>query len=256
MDVWQEATDNWSDLCVAMGCRRVRASGALIHTYPINRSGSFYNSVFVQNARSFAIEQVERAYAEQKLPFAIILPRLKDYEELANSLEQLEYSLAPPWMLMTLRELSGDSNPEVSVEAIDRSKLEDWFELQDAFPHAESSKPTRLEMIRKVSMNNSTRLLLASIQGRPVGAGLLFMKDHVASIHMIATLFSFRRRHVATTVTLDTIRRSKKKELVWLRTRRGGTGEKVYTKIGFEVFADILAYTKTPQDEDSNLPPK
>ncbi len=121
-----------------------------------------------------------------------------------------------------------------------------------------SSRPTRLEMIEKVSMEKSAQLLLASLQGRSVGAGLLFMKDHVASIHMIATLTPFRRRHVATTVTLEAVRRAKKDntELVWLRTRRGGTGERVYKKIGFEVFTDILSYTKTPQYEDSNLPPK
>ncbi|MGD0423847.1 MAG: GNAT family N-acetyltransferase [Candidatus Bathyarchaeia archaeon] len=257
MDVWQKATDNWSEFCVAMGCTRIRVSGALVHAYPINRSGSFYNSAFVQNPQSFVIKEVEQAYAERKLPFAITLPRLEPYEELGDSLEELEYSLGPPWMLMTLKELTGNCNPEVRVEEIDRPKLEDWFELQDAFPQVESSRPTRLEMIEKVSTEKSAQLLLASLQGRSVGAGLLFMKDQVASIHMIATLTSFRRRHVATTVTLEAVHRAKKErsELVWLRTRRGGTGERVYKKIGFEVFTDILSYTKTPQYEDSNLPP-
>jgi len=258
MDVWQQATDNWSELCVAMGCTRIRVPGALVHTYPINRSGSFYNSAFVQNPQSFVTKEVEHVYAERKLPFAITLPRLKPFEELGDSLVELGYSLSPPWMLMMLKELTANSNREVRVEEIDRAKLNDWFELQDAFPQAESSRPTRLEMIEKVSMEKSAQLLLASLQGRSVGAGLLFIKDKVASIHMIATLTSFRRRHVATTVTLEAVRRGKKgkPELVWLRTRRGGTGEKVYTRMGFKVISDILSYTKTPQHEDSNLPPK
>jgi ribosomal protein S18 acetylase RimI-like enzyme len=258
MEVWQRATENWSELCVAMGCTKIRVPGALVHVYPINRSGSFYNSAFVQDPGSFVIREVEHVYAERKLPFAIILPRLKPYETLSKLLEELEYSLAPPWMLMTLKELTGNSSPEVKVEEIDRSKLRIWFELQDAFPQVESSRLTRLEMIEKVSREKSAQLLLASLQERAVGAGLLFMKDQVASIHMIATLTAFRRRHVATTVTLEAIRRAQKSrpELVWLRTRRGGTGEKVYTKLGFEVVSDILSYTKTPQYEDSNLPPK
>lgn len=258
MDVWQKATDNWSELCVAMGCTRIRVPGALVHTYPISRSGSFYNSAFVQEPQSFVIKEVEQVYAERKLPYAIILPRLKPYEKLGKLLEEHEYSLGPPWMLMTLKKLTGNSNSEVRVEAIDRSKLGDWFELQDAFPQVQSSRSTRLEMIEKLSRKKSAQLLLASLQGRSVGAGLLFMKDQVASIHMIATLTEVRRRHVATTVTLEAIRRANKDktELVWLRTRRGGTGEKVYTKIGFNIVSDILSYTKTPQYEDTNLPPK
>lgn len=258
MDIWQEATDNWSGLCVAMGCTRISVPGAFVHTYPIHRSGAFYNSAFVQNPQFFVIEEVEHVYAERKLPFAITLPRLKPYRELCKSLEEQEYSLAPPWTLMTHKELTGRSSLEVRVEEIDRSKLGGWFEMQDAFPHVESSKSTRLEMIKKVSREKSAQLLMASLQEKFVGAGLLFMKDQVASIHMIATLTDFRRRHVATTVTLEAIRRARedKADLVWLRTRKGGTGEKVYMKIGFTVFSDILSYTKTPQHEDSNLPPK
>ncbi|MGP8068470.1 MAG: GNAT family N-acetyltransferase [Candidatus Bathyarchaeia archaeon] len=255
MDIWLEATDNWSELRVAMGCARIMIPGALVHTYPIHRSGTFYNSAFVQNPQSFVIEEVEHVYAERKLPFAITIPRLKPYGKLGKSLEEQGYSLAPPWTLMTHKELTGRSSPEVRVEEINRSKLRDWFEMQDAFPHAENSESTRLDMIKRLSMEKSAHLLMASLQEKLVGAGLLFMKDQVASIHMIATLTNFRRRHVATTVTLEAIRRARKgkADLVWLRTRKGGTGEKVYTKIGFTVFSDILSYTKTPQHEDANL---
>jgi ribosomal protein S18 acetylase RimI-like enzyme len=258
MDVWQEATDNWSELRVAMGCTRIMIPGALVHTYPIHRSGTFYNSAFVQNPQSFVIGEAEHVYAERKLPFAITLPRLKPYGELGKSLEEQGYLLAPRWTLMTHNELTGRSNPEVRVEEVGGSKLGDWFEMQDAFPHAENSESIRLAMMKRLSMEKSAHLLMASLQKKFVGAGLLFMKDKVASIHMIATLTNFRRMHVATTVTLEAIRRARKgkADLVWLRTRKGGTGEKVYTKIGFTVFSDILSYTKTPQHEDANLQPK
>jgi ribosomal protein S18 acetylase RimI-like enzyme len=258
MDLWREATNNWSELRVAMGCRRIRVRGGLVHTYTIQRSGTFYNSAFVQNPQSFLIEEVERLYAERKLPFNIILPNLKPFGELGKSLEQQRYSLAPAWILMTHTELTGRINPEVRVVEIDRSNLGEWFELQDAFAHAESSRQTRLEMVERVSKEKSAQLLIASLEGRFVGAGLLFMKDKVASIHMIATLSDFRRRHVATTVTLEAVRRARKSRvgLVWLRTRKGGVGEKLYARIGFTAFADILSYTKTPDYEDANLQPK
>jgi ribosomal protein S18 acetylase RimI-like enzyme len=258
MDVWQAATDNWSELCVAMGCTAIRTSGAILQTYRIQRSGSFYNSVFVQNPKSFVLDDVERFFGERKLPFVIILPQLKPYLELGEALEKGGYLLAPPWILMTHNEHDGQGSPDVRVEQIGESKILDWHELQQGFPHAEGTRPTRLEMIRRLSREDSAQLLIASLQDRFVGAGLLFMKNQVASLHMIATLAGFRRRHVATTVTLEAIRRARKTQptLIWLRTRKGGTGEKVYKRIGFRVFSEILSYTKTPRFEETNLPPK
>jgi ribosomal protein S18 acetylase RimI-like enzyme len=258
MNVWQEATDNWSELRVAMGCTRIEVPGAIVHAYPINRSGPFCNSAFVQNPQSFAIEKVETVFAEQRLPFAITIPSLEPYAGLGKLLREQGYSSAPAWTLMTQKELIGKSNPEVRVEEIYQSKLEDWFGLQDVFPDVESSRVTRREMIENVARKKSAHFLMANLDGNPVGAGLLFFKDHVASIHMIATLTAFRRRHVATTVILEAVRRARNEnaDLIWLRTRRSGIGQKVYGRIGFEVFCDILSYTKTPEYEDTNLSPK
>jgi ribosomal protein S18 acetylase RimI-like enzyme len=86
----------------------------------------------------------------------------------------------------------------------------------------------------------------------PVGRGLLFVKDGVASIHMMTTVPEFRRRHIATTIVLEALDRlrDEKTELIWLRTRRGGIGEKVYLKSGFDSAFDILTYTRTPDCED------
>jgi len=257
-DTWRSSTDNWSKLCVAMGCSRISLPCGVVQTYPINRSGPFYNSVFVQNPQSFDLKQVEGVFAERKLPFSVVFPSLEPLWELGKSLSEQRYSLAPPWNLMVHEELIDRSNPDVRVEEIGSHKLRDWFELQSVFPDVESSRRARLEMIETVSRKDSAHLFLASVEERPVGAGLVFINDEVASIHMIATLPEFRRRHVASTVALEAIRRARKDKsrLVWLRTRKGGTGEKVYTKIGFAPISDILSYTKTLECEDSNLPPK
>jgi len=241
-----------------MGCAKVSVRGALVHTFPIRRSGSFYNSVFVQHPQAFGIEDAEQVFSEGQLPFSIVLPRLASFGELGKSLEKKGYSLAPPWTLMVHEKSIGSSSLDVKVMEIDSSKLRDWFQLQDAFAHVESSRPARLNMVKKVLEQKEAHLLLADLQGRSVGAGLLFIKDGIASIHMIATLAQFRKRGVATTVTLEAIRRAMefKSRLVWLRTRRGGIGEKVYRQLGFTIFSDILSYTKTPECEDSNLPPQ
>jgi len=252
MDVWREAIYNWSELNAAMGCARMQISGAIISMYPIRRSGTFYNSVLVQDPDFFEIEDVEDVFAKKGLPFAIRIPQLASYARLEKSLRARGYSLLPIWSLMTQKEWVGKGNPQVEVREIDRSRLTDWFELQRVFGHAQSSRATEREMIERTVQKRSVQLLLAMHNDRPVGAGLLFLKDRVASIHMIATSPDFRRRHVATTITLEALRRAKNErvDLIWLRTRRGGVGGRVYTKIGFSTFSDILSYTKTPELED------
>jgi hypothetical protein len=48
---------------------------------------------------------------------------------------------------------------------------------------------------------------------------------------------------------LNEIKKEKSK-LIWLRTQKGGIGEKAYNKIGFKSLVDILSFTKTPIFED------
>jgi GNAT superfamily N-acetyltransferase len=96
---------------------------------------------------------------------------------------------------------------------------------------------------------NSTeyvRLLLAAYKNKNAGVALVFLKDQVASIHLVATLPEFRRKRVATSIVLEAIEQvDEDADLVWLRTRKGGIGEKVYLKIGFKPFVDILTYSQT-----------
>ena len=63
---------------------------------------------------------------------------------------------------------------------------------------------------------------------------------------MVSTIPEFRRKYVATTLILEVLETLKNKgvELLWLRTRKGGIGEKVYEKIGFKPILDILTFTK------------
>ncbi len=148
MDTWYVATSNWSELCVAMGCDRINIPGALVHIYPVERSGTFYNFALVQDPKRFHITDVEDEFAERQLPFAIRIPRLGLYTELEKSLREHEYSLVPAWNLMTCENRDGKMNPEVRVEVIDRSKLPAWFSVEDMFSQVQSSKKAREDWLR------------------------------------------------------------------------------------------------------------
>ncbi|MGA3407128.1 MAG: hypothetical protein ABSD49_15470, partial [Candidatus Bathyarchaeia archaeon] len=78
----------------------MQVPGAIVQSYPIERSGPFYNSAFVQKPQSFEIEKVESIFTERRLPFVIVIPRLESYAELGKSLVEHGYSAAPAWCLM------------------------------------------------------------------------------------------------------------------------------------------------------------
>lgn len=230
-----------------MGCKRTSLPGALASVYPIERSGTFYNIVHVQDPNSFSISSAEGTFAVRKLPFGIVLPRRSSYEQLEELLRARGYSLVKVWNLMWHEKGSGEINPEVAVEEIPGSRLSEWLVI--------SNLSARREMIKAAWTDGSIRLLLATLHGKAVGKGLVFLKNRVASIHLIETIPDFRRRHVATTLVIEMLERLRNEqvELIWLRTRKGGVGEKVYSRIGFRSFTDILTYTLTPPLEDEGL---
>lgn len=253
MDLWHNVTLNWSDLCAAMGCHRTSVPGALIHVYPIGRSGTFYNFALVRDPCSFSIKATEEEFDRRKLPFGMKMPGLADYSDLHKSLHNRRYSLLPAWILMKHEREEGEPNPKVTVDEIDSSRLVNWLAINgNALSTANSSRSERQEMVKRASVGKSTRLLLASLDRKAVGRCLLFIKDHIASIHMMETIPELRRRRVATTIVLAALNRSKNEgaELLWLRTRKGGIGEKVYSKTGFRTCFDILTHTRTPDLED------
>jgi ribosomal protein S18 acetylase RimI-like enzyme len=106
-------------------------------------------------------------------------------------------------------------------------------------------------MIRSALAKGLIHLFLANINYKPVGVALLFLNGHISSIHMMAVIPEYRRRHVATTILLELLHFSKNSncQLIWLRTKKGGIGEQVYIRNGFRSLFDILTYTKTPNLE-------
>ena len=252
MDTWYKATCNWSELCVEMGCARVRLPGSLLLTYDIGVTGTFYNFVAVQDPNSFSLRMTEDEFSRRGLPFAIRIPGEPSFSELEKSLCDARYALVPVWKLMTHEKDAGERNREVTVERVgsdDSDRLADWIAIiSTGFNLSEKHRVLQHEMVRRASRNESVQLLLAILNEKPVGTGLLYFKDQVASIHMMSTLPEFRRKRVATTIVLEALDRCKdqKADMIWLRTRKGGMGEKVYLKIGFKPFSDLLTYTRTP----------
>jgi ribosomal protein S18 acetylase RimI-like enzyme len=247
LNIWREAITNWSELCVEMGCKRVCVPGGLLHTYNVDITDTFYNHILVQDPSNFSLKQTEDETARRKIPFTVKIPKQRSYSRLKDLIRTTGYTLLPVWNLMTFdAELTGECNPDVRVERADSDQFPEWIAASTVGDLRHTK--TQREMINRVCKKKSLHLLLAKLDNKPVGRGLLYIKDQVASIHMMSTIPEFRRKHVATTIVKHALNRLKNEriELTWLRTRKGGTGEKVYLKIGFKPILEILTYTRTP----------
>jgi len=250
-NVWFQVTGNWSKLCLAMGCIRIRLPGAFVHVYDVGRSSTFYNCVLVHDPALFHADEAQRIFEERKLPFSVKIPDLKSFADLAEALRADEYSLLPPWNLMMHEKVIGEGNPDVVVKSVASSQMSEWITASNINELPQISRVARRKMLEEASQTSKAKFLLARLEEKPVGVGMLFMEGHVASIHMMSTLPEFRRRHVATTLVLQALTlRNGDIDLTWLRTRKGGMGEKVYTNLGFSSITNILSYTTTPELED------
>lgn len=245
LDVWLRATSNWSHLALDMGSSEVQVPGGLLHYYGVELTSTFCNFVHVQNPEIFSLKRVEEEFANRKLPFTVKIPRHHKFSKIENSLHSSGYSLVPVWGIMIYEAGKAERNSGVKVELSTSSQFSEWTAIS---PEATLQRKTQQEMNRRLIENKSALMLLAMIDGRPVGRGLLYLKERVASIHMMATLPEFRRRHVATTVVMEALEQLKNQavDMIWLRTRKNGVGEKVYLKIGFKPQVDILTYSLTP----------
>jgi GNAT superfamily N-acetyltransferase len=247
LNTWREAIANWSELCAEMGCERVCVPGGLLHSYTVGITGTFYNHILVQDPSNFSLKRAEEEFARREIPFTLKIPRQRSYTKLECTIQAAGYTLLPVWNLMVFgTELTGERNPDVRVERVDTDQFPEWTAVSTAKNALQTE--TQREMIKRVCEKKSAHLLLAKLDNNPVGRGLLYVKDQVASIHMMSTIPEFRRQHIATTIVMYALDRLKNEriDLTWLRTRKGGTGEKVYLKIGFKPILEILTYTLTP----------
>ena len=84
------------------------------------------------------------------------------------------------------------------------------------------------------------------VEGKPVGTSLLFSLMKTGGIFNVGTLKEYRKRGIATTLTLHAIAKSIEKgnELHTLQTGKGGNAEQLYKEIGFVTDHTISWYVK------------
>ncbi len=127
---------------------------------------------------------------------------------------------------------------DLRIEVIAKSSLsqEQWIALL-----ASESEPETYAMWKQVAQIEAesplTRLYLASLGETPIATCSLASIENWGRIDSVFTLPEYRRQGVATALVAIAVRDSLAQGdcLCYLFTERGGEGEQVYQKLGFEI---------------------
>jgi ribosomal protein S18 acetylase RimI-like enzyme len=136
---------------------------------------------------------------------------------------------------VTVRPAHGDADMAAAVDLVIQG-----------FSFPREWKEVMLSSLSDEADDLSGQSLVAEVEGRMVGvAALLRTGDKISGLYSVATAPEFRRRGVATALTLRCIEsfRQSGDEFLTLQVHRGSDAQRLYQKLGFDTAYTLSLYT-------------
>lgn len=150
--------------------------------------------------------------------------------------------------VMVWRRAAGAASRKVSVRSVvgdaDMATAVDLVIRGFGFPP--DWKKVMLSSFSEEAEDVSGQTLLADVDGRAAGvAALLRTGDRITGLYSVATAPEFRRRGVATALTLRCIESFQQSgdEVLTLQVQRGSDAQHLYEKLGFETVYTLSLYS-------------
>jgi hypothetical protein len=182
------------------------------------------------------IEPMEHEFEARKRKPHLFLQSDQLDSKLLLALAQRGYRIADQMSVMEIDDASFKVNPDLKIEAVIESRLEDWARVYlDSFYDGESQIRPVMAIVQKLAKMRETSLLLGTIRDRPAGIVALFRTGKVCGAYCVGTHREWRRRHVASTM-LEFSHRLALKEgrRLILQTILSDSVEGLYLKLGFK----------------------
>lgn len=143
-------------------------------------------------------------------------------------------------------------NPEIIIEKIKSEKdLVRYCQTQSQGFNGDNVEedelyPIMLESSRKNFNKSNHHFYMAILDGEPVGASVAYLDGAVMGIYSVATIASFRRMGVSTSLLKHSILKGFQEgiQCVTLQTMAGSYAETFYKKLGFETAFSCRIFTK------------
>jgi hypothetical protein len=183
------------------------------------------------------IGPMESEFEARKLTPHLFLQSGQLDAPLLLTLEKQGYRIVDQMSVMEIEEPSFELNPDLKIEKVaGKEGVTDWVGVYlDAF-YGESSQAKAVTGViqRVVGAEETTTLLVGTIDGRPAGALALHRTDKVCGVYCVGTRRDQRGKHIASTM-LDLAHRQAEEEgrKLILQTILSDSVEGLYLKLGF-----------------------
>jgi ribosomal protein S18 acetylase RimI-like enzyme len=149
-------------------------------------------------------------------------------------------------MVFTGGQLEGKLSKDVKVREISESEVDVGNTVASAAFEFPTEWRREFDNFTLDCMQKGGRYFVGYVGEKPVGTSFLFSLIKTGAIFVVGTLEEYRKRGVATTLTVHTVMESIKQgnDLHTLQTAKGGNAEKLYKEIGFEVDHTASWYVK------------
>ena len=182
-----------------------------------------------------AVELMEAEFAKRNLAPHIFIQSDSLGPSLLQGLAKKGYRIADQMSVMEAENPSFKVNDGLSIEMGIDDAVDRWAKvyLQSFYGENSLLKPVT-DILNRVSKNKDATLILASKDGRPVGALALFRTPGLMGTYCVGTVPGMRRAHVASSM-LDFSTKLAKNEgrRLILQTILSDSVEPLYVRVGF-----------------------
>jgi ribosomal protein S18 acetylase RimI-like enzyme len=151
-------------------------------------------------------------------------------------------------VFMALRE-ARDRDPDRSLAAetdAERHRVVERETLgEERFAHDPEVRDALVDArVARQAPADETRFVLGIVDGRPVGATVVYRVGDIAQVEDVATLEAFRRRGVARAMVSLAIDLAKGADLTFIVADEHDWPKELYAKLGFRPMGHIRAFTR------------
>lgn len=128
------------------------------------------------------------------------------------------------------------------VEVNSSAQLQDWMEpIQASFDMTPEIRMLYIHIMTEwQKMSNDLLTYVMYVNGQPVSSFSVFFDKDVASFYNVATLPSFRKKRISSSIAACCLALSRQKKYQWVTLQASPYSVKLFERLGFKTYIDYV----------------
>lgn len=201
----------------------------------------YFNRVFVfERPAPGELNRAVEWMLTQPEPFLLtVVDSALDSTDFLSDGWDLETAMNPePGMVLSALDSIPDRSPSVDIRAVsDDEEIAEIAEL--TVQNTDMAIDTARQIVPRSMIPDDTFVpMIARVNGRPVGRGLLYLEDDVAGVYNVGVIEAHRRRGIGEAISWETIRTGRKAGADVSVLQASEMGFPLYERMGFETIVE------------------